>query len=145
MSSIPAATLAEMIEQATVDCYNDSERACGWFTMLDEDLLAAAADASTSQGVEPETASEMSRWLATVPTPDKDTLLLRVAQGNGALVQPELRRRWRQASTPADRNVYGSRTVKELFSVAEARREHRRPRKHGGLNGTRGPDKHVAR
>lgn len=27
-----------MIEQATVDCDNDSEQACGFFTMLDEAL-----------------------------------------------------------------------------------------------------------
>jgi hypothetical protein len=38
MTSIPAARLEEMIEQATVDCDNDSEQACGFFTMLDEAL-----------------------------------------------------------------------------------------------------------
>jgi hypothetical protein len=38
MTSIPAARLEEMIEQATVDCDNDSEQACGFFTLLDEAL-----------------------------------------------------------------------------------------------------------
>ena len=27
-----------MVEQATVDCYNESEQICGWFTMIDENL-----------------------------------------------------------------------------------------------------------
>jgi len=30
--------LDTMIEEATVDCYNDSERATGFYTMLDEHL-----------------------------------------------------------------------------------------------------------
>lgn len=38
MRSLPAARLEEMIEQATVDCYNDSEQACGLFTLLEEAL-----------------------------------------------------------------------------------------------------------
>jgi hypothetical protein len=38
MTSIPTARLEEMIEQATVDCDNDSEQACGLFTLLDEAL-----------------------------------------------------------------------------------------------------------
>ena len=35
---ISAARLAEMIEEATVDCGNESEQATGWFTMIDENL-----------------------------------------------------------------------------------------------------------
>jgi hypothetical protein len=97
------------------------------FLRIDEHLLAAAAGASTSQDVEAGSASEMSRWLATVPTMDKDTLLLRVAQGSGALVQAELRVRCRQAAAPADPSAHGNRTVKELLTLAEAQREHRRP------------------
>ncbi len=27
-----------MIEQATVDCYNESEQVCGWFTAIEENL-----------------------------------------------------------------------------------------------------------
>jgi hypothetical protein len=38
VTSIPASQLDEMVEHATVDCYNDSEQACGLFTMLDEAL-----------------------------------------------------------------------------------------------------------
>jgi Calcium binding len=35
---ISKARLAEMIEQATVDAYNESEQITGWFTMIDENL-----------------------------------------------------------------------------------------------------------
>ena len=35
---ISKARLEEMIEQATVDAYNESEQITGWFTMIDENL-----------------------------------------------------------------------------------------------------------
>ncbi len=35
---IPKARLVEMIEEATVDAYDHSERAMGWFTMLENNL-----------------------------------------------------------------------------------------------------------
>ena len=35
---ISKARLEEMIEQATVDAYNESEKITGWFTMIDENL-----------------------------------------------------------------------------------------------------------
>jgi hypothetical protein len=38
-SSVPPARLDEMIDEATVDCYNESEQLCGLFTMLDENLV----------------------------------------------------------------------------------------------------------
>lgn len=31
--------LAEMIEEATVDCYNDSELTTGWFTTIEDNLV----------------------------------------------------------------------------------------------------------
>jgi hypothetical protein len=36
--AITAAELDELIEQATVDCYNDSEQVTGLFTMIEEYL-----------------------------------------------------------------------------------------------------------
>jgi hypothetical protein len=106
------------------------------FLRIDDHLLAAGASASTREDVESGSASEMSRWLATVPTTDKDTLLRRVAHGDGALVQVELRARCRQAAIRADPNAHGNRTVKELLTVAEAHREHRgpSPRRRRGRN-----------
>ena len=37
-SGISAARLVEMIEKATVDAYDESEQATGWFTMFEEHL-----------------------------------------------------------------------------------------------------------
>ena len=37
-SGISAARLVEMIEEATVDAYDESEQATGWFTMFEEHL-----------------------------------------------------------------------------------------------------------
>ena len=37
-SRLSKARLAEMIEQATVDAYGESEQATGWFTMFEEHL-----------------------------------------------------------------------------------------------------------
>jgi hypothetical protein len=36
--TIGAAKLAELVEQAAVDCYNESEQATGLFTMIEEHL-----------------------------------------------------------------------------------------------------------
>jgi hypothetical protein len=35
---ISKARLEAMIEEATVDCYNESEQVTGWFTMIEENL-----------------------------------------------------------------------------------------------------------
>ena len=37
-SRISKVRLAEMIEEATVDAYGESEQTTGWFTMIDENL-----------------------------------------------------------------------------------------------------------
>jgi len=37
--SVPSARLDELIDEATVDCYNESEQLCGLFTMLEENLV----------------------------------------------------------------------------------------------------------
>ena len=39
MTSLSAALLEEMIEQATVDCYNHSEQVCGLFTAIEHALI----------------------------------------------------------------------------------------------------------
>jgi hypothetical protein len=37
-AGVSAARLAEMVEEATVDAYDESEQATGWFAMLEEPL-----------------------------------------------------------------------------------------------------------
>jgi len=46
---ISKARLAEMIEEATVDAYGESEQVTGWFTMIDDNL--AVPFATTVLGV----------------------------------------------------------------------------------------------
>jgi hypothetical protein len=41
---IAHARLAEMIEEATIGCYNDSEQITGWFTVMDENLAVPLRD-----------------------------------------------------------------------------------------------------
>jgi hypothetical protein len=38
MTRISKARFEEMVEEATVDCYNDSEKITGWYTMIDDNL-----------------------------------------------------------------------------------------------------------
>ena len=38
MTRISKARFEEMVEEATVDCCNDSEKITGWFTMIDDNL-----------------------------------------------------------------------------------------------------------
>lgn len=38
MKRLSSARFAEMVEEATVDCYNDSEKIIGWFTMIEDNL-----------------------------------------------------------------------------------------------------------
>jgi hypothetical protein len=65
----------------------------------------------------------LARWIKDLPTSDKDTPLYRVAQGRGANVQMELRRRFRgEPDTTSDSRPRG--TAGELLvAVAEARHE----------------------
>ena len=49
---ISKARLEEMIEQATVDAYNESEQITGWFTMIDENL------AVPFETIDPQSAAE---------------------------------------------------------------------------------------
>ena len=44
---ISKARLEEMIEQATVDAYNELEQITGWFTMIDGGIGAAVATAGS--------------------------------------------------------------------------------------------------
>lgn len=34
---------AEMVEEVTADCYNDSEKITGWFTMIEDNLAVTGA------------------------------------------------------------------------------------------------------
>jgi hypothetical protein len=48
---ISNARLEEMIEQATVDAYNESEQITGWFTMIDVPVTVERLDLNRSEQI----------------------------------------------------------------------------------------------
>jgi hypothetical protein len=86
------------------------------FFAIDEDLIAVAA-ASSPSIQEP---SGLREWVAALPAEEKDSLLARVASGEGAQVQALLLRRFRAASGSPP--AASTRTAAELWQAAEKRR-----------------------
>jgi hypothetical protein len=99
------------------------QRALADFLRLDADLLTIAARASPTLAETKDDPRKLARWIKNLPTSDKDVLLHRVAQGHGAQVQMELRRRFRgEPDTSGDSRP--RRKVAELLdAAAEARHE----------------------
>ncbi len=99
------------------------QRALADFLRLDADLLTIAAQASPSPAETKDDPGKLAKWIKDLPASDKDKLLHRVAQGQGAKVQMELRRRFRgEPDTTSDSRP--RRTVGELLdAAAEARHE----------------------
>jgi hypothetical protein len=97
------------------------QRALAGFLRLDADLLTIAAQASPPLSETKNDPRELARWIKDLPASDKDRLLLQVAQGHGAQVQLELRRRFSgEPDTTGDSGP--RRTVAELLdAAAEAR------------------------
>lgn len=102
------------------------QRALADFLRLDADLLTIAAQASPPLAETKDDPRKLARWIKDLPASDKDKLLHRVAQGHGAQVQMELRRRFRgEPRTTGDGRP--RRTVAELLdAAAEARHERQR-------------------
>jgi hypothetical protein len=93
------------------------QRALADFLHLDADLLTIAAQASPLLAEAKDDPRKLSRWIKDLPPSDKDKLLHRVAQGHGAQVQMELRRRSRgEPDTTSD--SHPRRTVGELLDAA---------------------------
>ncbi|HEY3108074.1 MAG TPA: hypothetical protein VGL23_04935 [Chloroflexota bacterium] len=95
------------------------------FLRIDADLLAVAAAASATPPPAP--SAELARWIAGLPTAQKDTWLTRVAMSEAAHVGAELRRRF-DGSDAARPFADGERTVGDLLAAAEARAAERRRR-----------------
>jgi hypothetical protein len=62
------------------------------FLRIDGDLLAVAAATSPESAVESHSDGELARFIENLPRAEKDSLLLRTARGDGALVRGELLR-----------------------------------------------------
>jgi len=100
------------------------QRALADFLRLDADLLTIAAQASPPLAEAKDNHGKLARWIKDLPLSEKDTLLHRVAQGHGAQVQMELRRRFRgEPDTTSD--SHPRRTVGELLDAAAKARHER--------------------
>jgi hypothetical protein len=102
---------------------NGSLQGLAEFLRIDPDLLAGAASADDTDPEDP--LGALAEWLAMIPEAEKDTMLLRIAQGHGQRMQAELLARLRQAAPVVDQPGSGRRTVDELLALAAARRDER--------------------
>jgi len=96
------------------------------FLRLDRDLLAAAAQNSTRHKLDVAGSEEMSRWIASLSTREKDEMLVQVMEGAAARIGMELQSRFsRQQSGSRVAAEVKPRTVAELLSAAKAAGESR--------------------
>jgi hypothetical protein len=103
-----------------------SVRAAVTFLRIDEDLLAAAASGSAgSDGVDPLGVVGLGAWLARVAESEKDAMLLSFAVGDPNQARAQLLARFRAAAPTPDPDGGVRRTVGELLSQAQARRDTR--------------------
>ena len=104
--------------------FSDALQTLADFLRLDVDLIAVAAERSAPlQRTQPTTA-DLQRWIATLPSAEKDPFLLRLMEGDAPHARAELLRRYRAATpsaNPAHAATSGGRTVRELLAAA---REH---------------------
>jgi hypothetical protein len=97
------------------------------FLSLDPDLIAAAAEASPPLKPPPVVSRRLlGTWLATLAPQEKDTLLLRVADGE-PLLGMELRHRFQERlrQERTQRAAMAPRTIRQLLEAAERRRAER--------------------
>lgn len=94
------------------------------FLRVDEDWIAVAAERSPAMHAEPG-GDALRAWLAAMPEAEKTDLLVRVAEGEGAMIGAELVRRLRADSRPSSAEDE-PRTVGELREAAERHADRRR-------------------
>ena len=103
-----------------------AQEALAEFLRLDLDLVEAAA-AGSPEPTGAGDADALRRWIAALPEQEKTALLVRVVEGEDALLPAELRRRCRESrgtgSLPPERPA---RTVGELLRATEQCAERRR-------------------
>ena len=89
------------------------------FLEIDQDLLAVAAQASPPR--EEPTNEGLAEWIAGLPAAEKDTLLTKVADGDGTEVQALLLRRFRGREADITARSSSARTASELLAAADQR------------------------
>jgi len=98
------------------------------FLRVGEDLLAVAVERSAPRHETRVGADELARWVAALPSDEKDATLARLLGGEVPHLRTELLRRFHDARVAANPTVVTAteRTVGELVSAAEARADERR-------------------
>jgi hypothetical protein len=103
-----------------------AQRALADFLRLDDDLLAAAAEASPAARPGQHDRKTLAAWINGLPAAHKNALLLRVAEGDAARVRWEL---LRTSGDDTPSAVESGRTVAELLDASAVRRHAREQRK----------------
>lgn len=98
------------------------------FLRVNEDLLAVAAERSAPRQEMRVGVDELTRWVAALPSDEKDAALVRLLDGDAPHLRAELLRRFHGAWAVANPTamIATERTVGELISAAEARADERR-------------------
>jgi hypothetical protein len=98
------------------------------FLRIDPDLIAVAAEGLPDAAASQPTRDDLSAWVRTLPAAEKDGLLLRLVEGEGASLRWELLKRFREERSPAEsaaRQNVRRRTVAQLMDLRDAREKER--------------------
>jgi len=98
------------------------------FLNIDEELIAVAAERSGVLRDMAPSRLEMEQWIRGLPIFEKDSLLLRLIEGEAPILRAELLQRFWRSREPVEglEPRSGGRTVVELISAAKERAEQRR-------------------
>jgi len=107
-----------------LDGLSPSLRGLAEFLRVDPDLCAAAAASPPPDTAVP-SAAQAARWVAGLPTADKDAILLRLLRDDDPHLRAELLRRFRDQSA-AGNGAHVRRTAGQLLVAAQARQVERR-------------------
>ncbi|MEV6650875.1 hypothetical protein [Streptomyces sp. NPDC051219] len=104
------------------------QRALADFLKLDADLLATAAETSLPLTQVSDRDAELAAWIGSLPTAEKDALLLRAVQGTSPLPGPELLARFTEANAQGAPAYAERRSAAQLLDAAHSLRTQRAQR-----------------
>jgi len=92
------------------------------FMRIDTDLIAVAAENSTSKDRQAEYQNELRDWISNLPEKEKDKILFRMVKDHDPHLGIELMQRFQQTLSTEDNYAMGEklRTVEDLMTKAEA-------------------------
>jgi hypothetical protein len=90
------------------------------FLEIDRDLVSAAAASSPDLMVSTQDAAAMERWVAELPAPEKNDLLMRLLEGNESQIGIELRNRFEQGRSKGNpKPAVRPRTAGDLLAAGK--------------------------